>query len=137
MTFGNAPISMVASASDAWWATVLTMPSISSRSSIRSGLNSRRPSRVRLRIAVIRRSILAIDDLMKPSDSLKSSDSCLSEPSSSGSATSVASSGIAGASDAVRLRVAMRLKMSPRNSSSSLVKPMMLTSGERRSWLTI
>ena len=32
---------------------------------------------------------------------------------------------------------AMRLKMSPRNSSSSLVKPMMFTSGERRSWLTI
>ena len=33
--------------------------------------------------------------------------------------------------------VAIRLKMSLRNSSSSLVKPMMLTSGDRRSWLTM
>ena len=38
---------------------------------------------------------------------------------------------------ATRPSDAMRRKMSPRNSSSSLVKPMMLTSGERRSWLTI
>ena len=43
------------------------------------------PSRVRLRMAVIRRSILAIDDLMNPSASVKSSDSCLSSPSSAGS----------------------------------------------------
>src|SRR6266852_6809353 len=32
---------------------------------------------------------------------------------------------------------ATRLKIPVRNSSSSLVKPMMFTSGERRSWLTI
>ena len=42
-----------------------------------------------------------------------------------------------GAGGLARASVAIRLKMSPRNSSSSLVKPMMFTSGERRSWLTI
>ncbi len=47
------------------------MPSISSLVSIRTGWNSRRPSRVRLRIAVISRSILPIDDLMKPSASVE------------------------------------------------------------------
>jgi hypothetical protein len=45
--------------------------------------------------------------------------------------------GTSGAESLARASVAMRLKMSPRNSSSSLVKPMMLTSGERRSWLTM
>ena len=59
--------------------------SISSLVSILTGLNSRRPSRVRLRIAVISRSILPIDDLMKPSASVKSCESCLSAPSSAGS----------------------------------------------------
>ena len=54
-------------------------------------------SRVRLSIAEIRRSILAIDDLMNPSASVKSSESCLSAPSSTGSAVSVAFSGTAGA----------------------------------------
>ena len=86
---------------------------------------------------MISRSILAIEDLMKPSASEKSCESCLSAPSSTGSAVSVALSGTGGAAAAARPRVAIRLKMSPRNSSSSLVKPMMLTSGERRSWLTI
>ena len=73
------------------------MVSISSRVSIGTGWNSRRPSRVRLRIAVIRRSILAIDDLMKPNASVKSCESCLSAPSSTGSAVSVALSGTEGA----------------------------------------
>src|ERR1035437_9559116 len=59
------------------------MPSISSRVSIRTGSNSRRPSRVRLRMADIRRSILAIDDLMNPNASEKSCESCLSSPSRS------------------------------------------------------
>ena len=86
---------------------------------------------------MISRSILAIEDLMKPSASAKSSESCLSGPSSTGSAVSVAFSGAGGAGEAARASVAIRLKMSLRNSSSSLVKPMMLTSGERRSWLTI
>ena len=86
---------------------------------------------------MISRSILPIEDLMKPSASAKSCESCLSLPSSTGSASSVALSGIAGAEAAARPSAAIRLKMSPRNSSSSLVKPMMLTSGERRSWLTI
>ena len=113
------------------------MPSISSLVSIRTGSNSRRPSRVRLRIADISRSILPIDDLMNPSASVKSSESCLSAPSSTGSAVSVAFSGTDGAADCSRDSVAIRLKMSPRNSSSSLVKPMMFTSGERRSWLTM
>ena len=81
------------------------MPSISSRVSIRTGWNSRRPSRVRLRIAVIRRSILAIDDLMKPSASVKSCESCLSAPSSTGSAVSVALSGAGGAEIAARASV--------------------------------
>ena len=84
---------------------------------------------------MISRSILAIDDLMKPSASEKSCESCLSSPSSSGSA-SPASTGT-GAAPTARPSAAIRLKMSARNSSSSLVKPMMLTSGERRSWLTI
>jgi len=48
-----------------------------------------------------------------------------------------ASAGTSGASAPARSSVAIRRKMSPRNCSSSLVKPMMLTSGERRSWLTI
>ena len=48
---------------------------------------------------MISRSILAIDDLMKPSASEKSSDSCLSAPSSTGSAVSVAFSGACGAAD--------------------------------------
>ena len=77
------------------------MPSISSLVSIRTGSNSRRPSRVRLRIADISRSILPIDDLMKPSASEKSSESCLSAPSSTGSAVSVAFSGADGAADCV------------------------------------
>ena len=74
---------------------------------------------------------------MKPSASVKSCESCLSAPSSAGSAVSVALSAVWGAADCVRASAAIRLKISPRNSSSSLVKPMMLTSGERRSWLTI
>ena len=74
---------------------------------------------------------------MKPSASEKSSDSCLSLPSRTGSTPSAALSGIAGTEASARLKAAIRRKMSPRNSSSSLVKPMMLTSGERRSWLTI
>src|SRR6185437_11042997 len=84
----------------------------------------------------IRRSILPIDDLMKPGASAKSCDSCLSPPSSSGS-ISLASAGTSGASAPARSSVAIRRKMSPRNCSSSLVKPMMFTSGERRSWLTM
>src|SRR5437764_259835 len=60
------------------------MPSISSLVSIGTGWNSRRPSRVRLRIAVISRSILAIEDLMKPSASVKSCESCRSAPSRAG-----------------------------------------------------
>ena len=78
------------------------MPSISSLVSIQTGSNSRRPSRVRLRIADISRSILPIDDLMKPSASEKSSESCLSAPSSTGSAVSVAFSGADGAADCSR-----------------------------------
>ena len=42
-----------------------------------------------------------------------------------------------GAADSIRESAAIRRKISPRSSSSSLVKPMMLTSGERRSWLTM
>ena len=52
-------------------------------------------------------------------------------------AVSVAVSGAYGAAECARESAAIRLKMSPRNSSSSLVKPMMFTSGERRSWLTM
>ena len=85
---------------------------------------------------MIRRSILAIDDLMKPSASEKSCDSCLSSPSSTGS-ISPSSTGSGEAAAAARPSAAIRLKISARNSSSSLVKPMMLTSGERRSWLTM
>src|SRR5437764_1148937 len=47
------------------------MVSTNARVSIFTGSNSRRPSRVRLRIAEISRSILAIEDLMKPSASEK------------------------------------------------------------------
>ena len=51
--------------------------------------------------------------------------------------TSPAMTGTSGAEAAARPSAAMRLKISVRRSSSSLVKPMMLTSGERKSWLTI
>ena len=81
-----------------------TMPSISSRVSIATGWNSRRPSRVRLRIAEISRSILPIDDLMKPSASVKSCESCLSAPSSAGSALRSPLSGACGAADCWRGR---------------------------------
>ena len=87
---------------------------------------------------MISRSILAIDDLMKPSASVKSSRELLVGAFEHGLG------GIGGVfRDGRRRRtargtsVAIRLKMSPRNSSSSLVKPMMFTSGERRSWLTM
>ena len=53
---------------------------------------------------MISRSILPIDDLMKPSASAKSSESCLSEPSSTGSAVSVALSGADGAADCARAK---------------------------------
>jgi len=85
-------------------------------------------------MALIRRSIFAIEDLMKPSASVKSVESCLSCSASAGSGNSPLASGTSGAE---LPSVAIRRKMSPRNSSSSLVKPMMLTRGERRSWLTI
>ena len=61
------------------------MFSIKSYMSMRSGLNSRRPSRVSVRMAAISRSILPIDDLMKLKDS---SNSCASALSSSASAAS-------------------------------------------------
>src|SRR5665647_3225102 len=103
------------------------MASISSLVSIRTGSNSRRPSRVRLRMADIRRSILAIDDLMNPSASVKSCESCLSLPSSTGSLSpEVAATGEAETS--ARASAAIRLKMSVRNSSSSLVNIMGFTS---------
>ena len=87
---------------------------------------------------MISRSILPIDDLMKPSASEKSCRELL---------VGAFEHGLGGIGGVVRrstaprtacaASAAIRLKMSPRSSSSSLVKPMMLTSGERRSWLTI
>ena len=68
------------------------------------------PSRVRLRIAEISRSILAIEDLMKPSASVKSSESCLSSPSSAGSASAASDRHAAAA--AAWPSAAMRRKMS-------------------------
>ena len=85
---------------------------------------------------MIRRSILAIDDLMKPErlgEILRELPVVALEHRL----------GLAGVGRRQRRRrrgmasAAIRRKMSPRNSSSSLVKPMMFTSGERRSWLTI
>src|SRR5437879_1185629 len=72
---------------------VATIVSINSRMSILTGSNSRRPSRVRSRIAEISRSILPIEDLMNPSASEKSSESSWSVASSSGAVVSLARSG--------------------------------------------
>ncbi len=71
---------------------------------------------------------------MKPSASEKSCESCRSWPSSPGSPST---SDAGEAETDARPREAIRLKMSARNSSNSLVNPMMFTKGERRSWLTI
>ena len=56
----GAPFEAQVRGSYGWCASVVTMVSINWRMSIRSGSNWRRPSRVRLRIAEISRSILPI-----------------------------------------------------------------------------
>ncbi len=115
----------------------VTMVSISSRVSIRTGSNSRRPSRVRLRIAddqPVHLGDRRFDESEGLGEILRE---LLVGALEHRLGRRRRRTGAAEVGAAASLSAAIRLKMSPRNSSSSLVKPMMLTSGERRSWLTI
>ena len=110
--------------SSARWRRLSATPAASTSIDSGSGLSVRRPSRESLRMALISRSILRVEERMKPIASGISSATTAraSRPTrpgafSSASATSLVSEAAA--------------------ASSSLVKPITLTRGERRSWLTM
>lgn len=120
---GNESAEIVAPAASAWCARLAAIERIISSISTGSGLNSRRPSRESFRMALIRRSILMVEVLMNP----------IASPKSAASASSCGGS----VDGAWARNVLSRARTSSRSASISLVNPMMLTSGARRSWLTI
>jgi hypothetical protein len=100
------------------------MPSSMALMSRDSGVNTRRPSRDRRRMALINRSIFWVEERMKP----------IASGRSTAAAASASGVRICGAS---ALALATRSFSGPAAACNSLVKPMTLTRGERRSWLTI
>ena len=122
---GNGPaISSVAPASSSRWRIVSRSPAITASMSSVSGESVRLPCRDSFRIALMSRSIFSVEVRMKPIASGRST-------RAASRAAGVTTSGAAASARSISSA------SGPVAASSSAVKPMTFTSGERRSWLTI
>lgn len=120
---GRCTLKLMPRSSSRWRIEPATVSAIAP-GSIVSGAMTRRPSRDSLRMALISRSIFCVEVRMKPIDSGRSSRT----------ASRASSLTICGASASARSTSSVSGAVA---AASSAVKPITLTNGERRSWLTI